>query len=225
MSSEPVAKVSLGLAKSTAACILPPVLNWKGFSLFGVACEGWKHSVILAVSSLIADWSMTWPCQRMLKVQSHKGYGMVDLILLEKALHQLNEAWRWVSDKKFELLTWGHSPIDKVSFPLPFLSPQKQQQCPGVADGLENKTRICWDTVCMQWGKGKATLAVSEDISASKHGVRQKSSLPETTQTGEVLERVVWMVAWMFPLLEETLAARCNSSVTLSRVQQQISDF
>ena len=48
-----------------------------------------------------------------------------------------------------------------------------------------------WDTVCMQQDKGKATLAVSEDILASKQRAHQESSLPEATQPGEVLERVL----------------------------------
>lgn len=80
-----------------------------------------------------------------------------------------------------------------VSFPFPFPNPheQQQQQHPGVADGLENRTRVCWDTVCMQRDKGKASLALSKDISASKQCARQESSLPEATQHGEVLERVV----------------------------------
>lgn len=119
---------------------------------------------------------------------------------------------------EYKLLTLGH-------IPLPFPNPREQQQPPGVADWLENKTRVFWDTACMQRDKGKAALAVPEDILASKQYVHQENSLPDVTQAGDVLERVVWMLAWMFPLLGETLIARRNPSVTLSRVRQQKGDF
>lgn len=76
-------------------------------------------------------------------------------------------------------------------FPLPFFNPHEQQQHPGVADKLKNKTGVCWDTVCMQQDKGKTTLAVSEESLASKKCTRQGSSLPQATLPGEVLERVV----------------------------------
>lgn len=154
---------------------------------------------------------MIWPRQWMLKVLGHKWCWTVGLIILEVALHQLSKACDWVSGRRFEQWTWGQSPLDDVSFSLLFPNPHEQEQHTGLADGVENKLRVWWGILC--WGPTCAysktmCLAVCGDILASKQCDCQESSLLEATQPGVVLQRVVWMLAWMFPLLKGDLKSQ-----------------
>lgn len=113
-----------------------------------------KHSVILAASSL----SMTQPCQwmlKVLKVQGHERYGMLDLVMLEKDPHWLNKAWCWISSTEFKLWTLGHSPINSL---LPIAFPQSS-----------GTTAISW---CSRWaGKQRQSL-----LGHCMHAVRQGQS-------------------------------------------------